>query len=157
MHTKPRILLLAPWSTALGGWPGCGAVATRVGPIWTLLERFAIHEMYSSPATPAACTPSPIYCYWHHRAQLQVVGRAVVQWQQGSGQYGPYSRDRHPTRPSTKCIAAQPPSPHAHQAPNIATGILKHSSRWLAGLCCNGNKGRAYMDLLERHTHPRNV
>jgi hypothetical protein len=129
-----------------------------------LLAIFAIHEMYSSPSTLAACTPSPVSCYWHPRVQLQVVGRAVVQWQHGADPCGPYSRDTpihemysspatlaactsspisslwHPraqlqvvgravlqwqqgaglcgpigeTYPSTKCIAAHPPSPHAH-------------------------------------------
>jgi hypothetical protein len=73
----------------------------------------------------------------------------VVQWRQGSGLYGPYSRDS----PSTKCIAAQPPSPHAHQAPNIAIGIIEHSFRWSAGLCCSGNKGLVYIDPI-RETHP---
>jgi hypothetical protein len=112
-----------------------------------------IHETYSSPATLTACTPSPVSCYWHRRAQLQVVGRAVLQWQQGSGLYGPIEE----THPSTKCIAVQPPSPHAYQAPYLATGTLEHSSRWLAGLWCSGNKGLVHIDLLERHTHPRNV
>jgi hypothetical protein len=153
MHTKPRILLLAPWSTALGGWPGCGSVETRGGPMWT-------YSRYS-PSTKciAAHPPSP------HAHQAPFLATGILEysfrWLAGlwcSGNTGRTHVDpTRETHPSTKCIAAQPPSLHAHQAPFLHCGTLEHSYRWLAGLWCSGNKGRAYVDLLERHTHPRNV